>query len=160
MDQPNEIIAQLYIQMFDFLLNYATASLKSRSKAEEAVQETFRIACQKPERLLSSARPEGWILNTLKNVISDMRRNQENTNRMLREYIISQSWDFSVTEDRVSVDILFEDLSQTEEMKLLKEYAIDGCSHLEMARKRGITVPACRKRLQRAREYLRKKISE
>ena len=40
----------------------------------------------------------------------------------------------------------------------IKEMAIDGRSHLEMATARGITVAACKKRVQRAKETLQKKL--
>jgi DNA-directed RNA polymerase specialized sigma24 family protein len=46
-------IEQLYTEMYDFLIHYAVSALKNESLAEEAVQETFRIACAKPEALLA-----------------------------------------------------------------------------------------------------------
>ena len=38
-------IEQLYMQMYDMLTAYARSSLSEEALAEEAVQETFRIAC-------------------------------------------------------------------------------------------------------------------
>jgi len=38
--------------------------------------------------------------------------------------------------------------------------AVNGRSHKEMAESRGISVNACKKRVQRAKEVLRKKIRE
>ena len=49
-------------------------------------------------------------------------------------------------------------MSDLEEFQLLKEMAVDGKSHLEMAQARGISVNACKKRVQRAKEVLQKKI--
>ena len=49
-------------------------------------------------------------------------------------------------------------VAQLEEFQLLKEMAVDGLSHLEMAQKRGISVDACKKRVQRAKKFLQKKI--
>ena len=58
----------------------------------------------------------------------------------------------------MSLDITYGPLAQTEEFQLLKEMAVDRKSHLEMAQKRGISVAACKKRVQRAKEFLKKKI--
>lgn len=158
MSMHNQEIEQLYLQMYDFLLEYAKSSLGSYSMAEEAVQDTFKIACQKADDLCSSKRPEGWLVNTLKNVISNMIRSRATANRILSEYIAAQSREYAVTEDRIRFEVLYENVVDLEEFELIKEMAIDGCSHLEMAQKRGISVETCRKRVQRAKETLRKKI--
>ena len=56
--------------------------------------------------------------------------------------------------------LMYENVSHTEEFKLIKEMAIDGRSHLEMANARGITISACKKRVQRAKEMLQKKMKQ
>ena len=66
--------------------------------------------------------------------------------------------ELSFTEDKVNLNILYENIADTEEFKLLSEMAIEGKSHEEMAKARGITVSACKKRVQRAKEKLQKKI--
>ena len=66
-------IDRLYLQMYSMLFEYARSSLSSDALAEEAVQDTFIIACQKPEALCESPNPEGWLVNTLKNVLSNVR---------------------------------------------------------------------------------------
>ena len=43
--------------------------LRDHCLAEEAVQETFRIACAKADRLAESENRQGWLINTLKNVL-------------------------------------------------------------------------------------------
>lgn len=156
--QYNAEIEQLYLRMYDRLFAYARSTLRNDSLAEEAVQETFRIACQKPEDLLNSPRPEGWLINTLKNVMSNMIRSRAIANRILSEYIAAQTPEFSESVDGIRFEILYENISEMEEFQLIKEMAVDGLSHLEMAEKRGISVAACKKRVQRAKETLRKKI--
>lgn len=159
MSQPNEVVTELYLTMYDFLLDYAERRLGNHSLAEEAVQETFRIAWMKQDDLCNSLRPKGWLMNTLKNVISNMRRNQETADRVMREYLAANCRDIAISEDSVRFEIIYGDMAESEELKLIKELA-DGCSYLEMAEKRGISVMACRKRVQRARETLQKKFSE
>ena len=64
----------------------------------------------------------------------------------------------ATSRDYLDLEILYGDISQTEEFKLLKEMALDGKSYQQMAESRGITLATCRKRVQRAREKLQKKI--
>ena len=52
-------IAKLYNEMYDPLLSYALSVLPSPSQAEEAVQDTFQIACQKADEVCSSPNPKG-----------------------------------------------------------------------------------------------------
>ena len=151
-------IEELYLEMFEKLKIYACCSLDNDALAEEAVQETFRIACQKPEDLCKSVNPRGWLVQTLKYTINNIRSNQASAKRIVEKYLMTQIKDFSLSEDRLDLHILYEDVADTEEFKLLVEMAIEGRSHLEMANSRGISVDACKKRVQRAKEALRKKI--
>ena len=151
-------IDRLYLQMYSMLFEYARSSLFSDTLAEEAVQDTFIIACQKPEALCESPNPEGWLVNTLKNVLSNTKRSQNIARRILLEYFATNTNEISTTNDSISLDIIYDNIADTEEFKLLKEIALDGLSYLEMAERRGITVGTCRKRVERAKKFLRKKI--
>lgn len=157
--EQRELIEQLFLEMYDKLLMYARYALPESSLAEEAVQETFQIACQKPESLQESPNPKGWLVNTLKNTIRNIKHNRANAERILAQYLHVPD-DRTYSEDELNLSVLYEDIVDTEEFKMLKEYAIDGRSHLEMATARGITINACKKRLQRAKEKLRIKILE
>lgn len=46
-DLERQAIEKLYLQMYTRLFAYARSSLPNDALAEEAVQETFVIACQK-----------------------------------------------------------------------------------------------------------------
>ena len=151
-------IDRLYLQMYSMLFEYARSSLSNDALAEEAVQDTFMIACQKPEALCGSPNPEGWLFNTLKYVISNTFRRQNIAKRIFLDYFSSNVKDISVSSDRVGLEILYDDIADLEEFKLLKEMALEGRSYLEMAKDRGITVSTCRKRVERARKVLQKKI--
>ena len=151
-------IERLYLQLYPLLFEYARSSLSSDSLAEEAVQDTFRIACQKPEAMINSPNPEGWIMNTLKNVLKNTIRNQNISRRILLDYFASNINDITVTNNRVGLEILYEDVADLEEFKMVKAMALEGKSYLEMSQELGISMAACRKRMQRARETLRKKI--
>lgn len=151
-------IEELYLEMFDKLMVYACCSLDSEALAEEAVQETFRIACQKPEKLCNSQNCQGWLVLTLKNTIRNIKSSRATAKRIVERYLLSQVKEISFSEDRINLNVLYENVADTEEFKLLSELAIEGRSHEEMARARGITVSACKKRVQRAKEKLQRKI--
>ena len=153
-------IEVLYFEMYDMLMTYARCSFDEESLAEEAVQETFQIACQKPDKLCESLNPKGWLVNTLKYTICNMKRSREHARQVLSGYLVKQQEDGTYSEDKLCLQLMYEDLAYTEEFKLLKEMVIDGKSHLEMAKARGITVNACKKRVQRAKEILRRKIEK
>lgn len=150
-------IEVFYLEMYDQLFLYAQNALKNESLAEEAIQETFRIVCTKPEDLLSSPNPKGWIINTLKYTMQNMRRNRDRTNALLNQYLATYTSD-AFSEDRIPLEVTYENVAYSEEFRLIKEMAVEGKSHLEMAQSRGISVAACKKRVQRAKEFLRRKI--
>ena len=58
----------------------------------------------------------------------------------------------------VSVDVLFSDVSKSEDFQLLKRVALDHYTMPELAWELGISVEACKKRVQRARKRLQKKL--
>lgn len=156
--EQREIIEVLYREMYHKLMVYACVNLDSESLAEEAVQETFHIACQKPESICDSINPQGWLVNTLKNTVRNMKRSRANAERILETYMMTQLRELSITEDRIDLKVLYENVADLEEFKLLSEMAIEGRSHEEMARSRNISISACKKRVQRAKETLQRKI--
>lgn len=156
--EQSKQIEALYLEMYDLLMAYARSSLNNEPLSEESVQETFRIACMKPEDLLSSPNPKGWLINTLKNTIRNTERIRANASKLLVAYAATQGYESAFSEDKVSLEVAYENVAHSEEFKLIKEMAIDGKSHLEMAQTRGISVDACKKRVQRAKAFLRQKI--
>lgn len=159
-EMQSKEIERLYLQMYYKLFVYACSVLDSGSLAEEAVQDTFNIACQKADVLCESSNPQGWLFNTLKNVISNDLRNRSNAKRILMDYFALNVKDVSIFNDQIGLEVMYNDIADTEEFKLLKEMALEGKSYLEMAEARGITVATCRKRVQRAKEFLYKKIKK
>ncbi|MBQ9167325.1 MAG: sigma-70 family RNA polymerase sigma factor [Oscillospiraceae bacterium] len=157
--EQSKRIEELYQEMFEKLRSYAFSSLDNEALAEEAVQETFRIACQKPEKLCDSPNSQGWLVQTLKYTIRNIQSNRATAKRIIEKYLMTQIKEFSFSEDRLDFTVLYENVADTEEFKLLSEMAIEGRSHLEMADSRGISVSACKKRVQRAKETLQRKIN-
>ena len=153
-EQQNKTIEQLYLSLYVKMLIYARATLRDEPLAEEAVQETFRIACMRPEVLCESPNPGGWLLNTLKNVMKNTVKARERANRML--CALTETGEKS-SSDSIRVETTYGNVSHTDEFRLIQGVA-EGKSMLELARERNITVEACKKRVQRARDYLLKNI--
>ena len=153
-------IEKLYQEMFHPMLAYAQNALNGRALAEESVQDTFRIACVKAENLLSSPNPKGWLLNTLKYVIRNTIRSHAYLNRLV---IASLDFDENISHEKehiddLEIDLLFSDLVDNEDYKLIKRIALDKCTILKVSQELGISVEACHKRVQRARKRLRERI--
>ena len=158
--QHEKEIDRLYLQMYPMLFEYARSTLSNDALAAEAVQDTFLIACQKPEAVCESQNPQGWLVNTLKNVLSNTVRKQNIAKRILLNYFESTKNEISYSEDNIDLHLLYGKVADSEEFQLLKEMAIDGRSYEEMADSRGISIATCRKRVERAKKMLRKKISK
>lgn len=155
-DQQSKQIECLYIQMYNMQYEYARSVLGNETQAEEAIQEVFRIACQKPADVCESINPQGWMVLTLKHVISNMGRSQFIETRALAKYSSLHPDIANSLPTQIEVELLYNDIADTEEFHMLKEMTIEGLSYPEMAQKRGISIEACRKRMQRAKEFLRK----
>lgn len=151
-------IETLYFEMFEKMMAYASSVLDSEALAEEAVQETFRIACQKPADVCQSVNPQGWLVQTLKYTIRNINSNRATVKKYLEQHTMAQLKEATVAEDSIDLRILYENVADTEDFKLLMEMAIGGRSHLEMAQSRGISVDACKIRVQRAKEALQRKL--
>ncbi len=155
-----EILEQLYKTMYNGLYACAMAALRDRGLAEEAVQDTFRIACGKIDSLMASGNMQGWLMNTLKNVLRNKRKTRERYRRLIVRLIltgehIETRWEDVSTED---VDALaeYENLLGKDDFKLLKMVYLESATILEAAAAFGISIEACKKRIQRAKKKLQK----
>lgn len=159
-DRQRQRIEALYLQMFDRMMAYAKATLQDRAMAEEIVQDTFRIACQRPDQLCDSPSPQGWLMLALRNNVRNLLRRQEAAKRILEPYLAIRSEQPTWTKDRLQLKTLYEDVVDTPEFQLLWDLVVEGKTFYEMAQARGISIDACRKRVQRAKEILKNKLDQ
>lgn len=149
-------LEQMYREMYPTLYAYALRILKDHALAEEAIQDTFCIACAKREQALSNPKPRGWLMPTLKHVMQNMLRAQRKVQRLL--FLTAGEEQPAEAPELLDVDVLFGDVSNSEDFRLLKRIALDQCTIVELAQDLGISVEACKKRVQRARKRLQKKL--
>ena len=156
----NEQIGQLYREMYATLYVYAKNVLSDPHLAEEATQDVFCIACAKSDELLQSNNPKGWLMQTLKNLIRNIKRQRTKMKKLAIISLDFEEFELLGTYDETDVDILYGDVSQREDFQIFKLIAIKDYTMKEAADEFGISVEACKKRVQRIRVYLRKKYSQ
>ena len=154
----DQFIDELFRNFYRFLLNYAESALKNASLAEEAVQETFAIACRRAERLCESENPRGWMVETLKFVIRNLERRQQTVNKIMVDLGEGNIDLLAGPEDPVDLKLIYGDVADTKEFALVYAIAVNGASYIDIAKAEGINVTACRKRFERAKKFLQKKI--
>ena len=153
---------QLFHEMYIPLAQYAKCVLHDNALAEDAVQEAFRIATEKAENVMSSQKPKGWLVKTLKHVLFNMNRSQA---RYRKRIITIDSVDNSVIreyneEDELLTDMMYSGLVNDKDYELLKLIIFREYTIKEAAEEFGISPEACKKRVQRAKRKLAERITE
>ena len=155
-----ELLKTLYLEHYHTLFLYAKAVLQDPHLAEEAVQDTFCIACGKQEQLAESGNPAGWLVQTLKNVLRNMERSHSSLYSYMRAAVLYNDAALREKSEDDHVDLLYGNLMSEEDFLLLKRIALERYSYLEAAEELGISLEACRKRVQRIKQRLREKLEE
>ena len=153
-------LTALYIKKRQFLVEYANGSLHNYALAEEAVQQTFEIACRKIDRVCNNPNPEGWLTKTLAFVI----RNEESLKRTASN-VIAFNADYrpdlaAAPADPLPLHVTYGNLVNTPQFQLIYEMEVEGRSLAEIAEDEGISLDACKKRAERARKHLQRKLKK
>lgn len=150
----------LYLELYHKLLSYAARGLEGNlDLAEEAVQDTFRIFWAKYDQAASSPNVRGWIMQTLKGEILNIRRTRARMANLVAQLSAAPQVE-AVARDEHGLDVEYGDLREDPDYQLLKEFALEQRTVKELAQSRGITIAACKKRLERARKRLKKYFEE
>lgn len=150
----------LYLELYHKLLGYAARGLEGNlDLAEEAVQDTFRIFWVKYDQATVSPNVRGWIVNTLKGEILNIRRTRARMANLVAQLSTAPQVE-AVARDEHGLDVEYGDLREDPDYQLLKEFALEQRTVKELAQSRGITIAACKKRLERARKRLKKYFEE
>ena len=163
--KQDELIERLFKTMYNRLLDYAANALKDNALAEEAVQDTFRIACAKVGDLITSDNPHGWLMNTLKNAIRNIRKSRARNNKLQLLLLtkLTQEGGQLIAEDdyaALEADMEYMQAIGAKNHNLIKKVVLQGYTIVEVSEELGISAEACKKRVQRAKamlkEYLEK----
>lgn len=156
-NECSEQIEALYRQYFQATVIHAFRFVGNWEQATEAAQEAFRIACEKPDALIHSPNPIGWLKNTAKNVCMNFQKQQ----RLYAGLLISmeelpESALPSVTDPCLQELDEQSNLLDKESLQILKMIVLQGYSYKEAAEAHGISVWACYKRMQRTMKKIKK----
>lgn len=153
-----EQIETLYHEMYGQMFAYAFCILRDRGWAEEAVQDAFCILCVKADEAFGRENPKGWLMRVLQNVIRNRNRQRAAMNRLIMSSLQVDKLEEMLVYDEENVDLLYGELAARTDFQLLKRVVLDGYTMLEAAEEYGITVEACKKRVQRVKKLLREKL--
>lgn len=143
-------IEALFRENFEPLYRCANRMLRSPPLAEEAVQEAFLIAVTKYEEMQASGNPTGWLYRTVCNVVQNQRRARQRGSELVLRLLSEQ--------ETHADEGVFTDLTEDEDFRLIRRVTLEGYSVRETAEELGISVEACKKRIQRAKVRLRERL--
>ena len=151
------LIDIMYREMYRKLCIYAKRQLEDDDLAEEAVQETFRIACEKDRLVIESENPRGWIMQTLKYNILNIKRERKYLSQ-LYTHLISETKKSELVEE--NVDVMYSDIISEEDFEMLKLIVIGNCTVKEAAQRFGISLSLCKKRIKNIKQKLKDVLDE
>ena len=94
------------------------------------------------------------------NLIRSTKREQAKLKRLVIMLLDEEESDLLATYDEEDIDILLGDVSPLEDFQILKMIVLNGYSMKEAADEYGISLEACKKRVQRIKKRLQKKLSQ
>lgn len=154
-----EQITALYRDVYGRMIAYASSVLEDSNLAEEAVQDTFCIFFVKADAALQHENPQGWLMGTLQAAMRNMLRRRASMSRLILQTLRVERLGEPLVGDEKNVAPLCEDLAARADFQLLKRVALDGCTMLEAAQERGITLEACKKRIRRIRVHSKQRLN-
>ena len=149
--ERDRFIEALYAEM-NFKLRYLAARRLSRPElAEEAVQNALVVLCEQAEKVMKHPNPQGWLMQTLINVIKAMNRKAEREAAM----VSGSLEDMHALHHDDYHEVEFGDLLSPEDFRLIEMVAVQRYTIPEAAKEIGISIEAAKKRKQRATKRLR-----
>ncbi|MDR2570206.1 MAG: sigma-70 family RNA polymerase sigma factor [Oscillospiraceae bacterium] len=153
-DNTNDLLSALHHEMYFDLVRIANMKLRDIQASHDIVQDAFIVALEKIDVLNNHTNPKGWIVNTLKNKILHEFRARFRHSMLMKhlEPLINSS------NNSTSIELwsYLSEIIEDEELFLLKLIYEEGYSLIEVSEKLGISYSACRKRVQRAKDKIRK----
>lgn len=155
-DERKKLLEAHFIEAYGALYTTALANLYRPDLAEDAVQEVFLKALRFQDSFFSSPNPVGWLFLALRNVI----RRYYSDRAILEKYLEKYSHTIDAYyEDEGSVELEYTRILEDDDLRLLIEIYCQGNSYDRAAEKRGISAGACKMRVKRAKEKMRKYLS-
>ena len=156
--EQDQFFTKIYKERWRPLLMYAESALGNYAMAEDAVQQAFEIGWRKIEDFQNSPNPEGWIFKSLKFVVSNTKSRLRTERRVIAILDDYRPDLVAAPADPLPLRVHFGELLDTPQFKIVYEMEIQGRTLAEIAKDLGISETACKKRAERARKDLQKKL--
>ena len=156
--EQNQFLSERYHEKRKFLLEYAESSLHNYALSEEAVQQTFEIACRKIDDFCNCPNPDGWLTKTLSFVVRNIESRQRSERRVIAITDDYRPDLVAAPEVPLPLRVTYGSLVDTPQFRLLYETEVLGYTLAEIAEELDISEAACKKRAERARIFLQKKL--
>ena len=156
--EQDRFFTAIYLDRRKPLLEYAESNLHNHALAEEAVQQAFEIACRKIEDFQSSPNREGWIFIAVRFVVFNMASRQRTERRVIAPVDEYRPDLVAAPADPLPLRVHFGQLVDSPQFRIVYEMEIVGRTLEEIAIDLGISEAACKKRAERARKHLQKKL--
>lgn len=152
-----EYMAKFCQTHYQKLFLHASAILREQGLAEEAVQEAFQIACQKPDDLMESEKPLGWMKKTVENTALHILRQQRTAQALFQslEYMLDDRELAAPSESVIELTDRCLSAVTREELDFFLRVTMEGYTFAEESERLGISLAACYKRFERVRKRLR-----
>ena len=156
--EQKQFLSERYREKRRFLLEYAESSLHNYALSEEAVQQTFEIACRKIDDFCNCPHPDGWLTKTLSFVVRNIESRQRSERRVIATTDDYRPDLVAAPEVSLPLHVTYGSLVDTPQFRLLYKKEVLGYTLEEIAKDLGISEVACKKRAERARTFLQKKL--
>ena len=157
-NQKRTLVEKWYRQ-YSKLLFHAACLLDTPDAAEEIVQETFRIVMEtdNPEQV---EYPKTWLRKIVYNVVRNRQRSQERFASVPIDGEGTPIEELGSHEDEPDVEFEYGGIVSAEDLHLLRLSSVEQHTYSEIAEELGVSAEACRKRVDRAKKELRKKLEK
>lgn len=161
MTSTKEFIDHLFIKYYNSLIAYARSNLQDMYYAEDVVQDTFYEALRKADELMIHPNVGGWLTETLKNKIRNLKKKLARLSKHVVSY--EAQWDqieLIPVLDNPSGYIMYvchvaKDVLTPKDYLLFRRIAIEQVSYADAAKELGISTDAAYKRMERVRKKIR-----
>lgn len=156
--EQDQFFTTIYIARRKRLLEYAESALGNHAMAEDAVQQAFEIGWRKIEDFQNCPKPEGWIFKSVEFVVRNMK-SRLRTERRVIAFMDDYRPDLvAAPVNPLPLCVHFGELVDSPQFRIIYEIEIQGRTLAEIANELGISEAACKKRAERARKDLQKKL--
>lgn len=160
-DEADELILKIRDEMYEEIVRYIWKYCHEEELVKDIVQEIFLEVCRHVDILENHECYRGWVYKTAKNKIMKITAAENVKNKKQTSFDQIAGQELSV-EDRYDF-LIFDEYShilKKEEMELLKSHYHDRKKISEIAANSGKSEAACKMKLKRIRDVIRKYLED